>query len=74
MSGAGAAGASRSLPQGLTLTSTMRSRLKTREVSTRKQVGDTESMVNEEPTRSGSAYSHRSRGGKDVGWDDEEVV
>lgn len=34
--------------QGLTLKSAMRSVLKNREVSTRKQVGDTESMVNEE--------------------------
>jgi hypothetical protein len=35
------------VPQGLTLMSAIRSRLKSREVSTRKQVGDAESMVNE---------------------------
>lgn len=34
--------------QGLTLNSSIRSRLKSREVSMRKQVGDAESMVNEE--------------------------
>ena len=36
--------------QGLTMMSTMRSRLRNREVSMRKQVGDAESMVNEEGT------------------------
>ena len=34
--------------QGLTSTSEMRSRLRSREVSMRKQVGDAENMVNEE--------------------------
>jgi hypothetical protein len=34
--------------QGLTLTSAMRSRLRNREVSERKQVGDAESMVQSE--------------------------
>lgn len=34
--------------QGLTLKSAMRSVLKNREISTRKQVGDAEAMVNEE--------------------------
>lgn len=34
--------------QGLTLNAAIRSRLKSREVSMRKQVGDAESMVNEE--------------------------
>ena len=34
--------------QGLTVTSAMRSRLRSREVSMRRQVGDAESMVNEE--------------------------
>ena len=35
-------------PQGLTLTSVMRSRLRNREVSTRKQVGDADALVNQE--------------------------
>jgi len=38
-----------SSPQGLTLNmQAMRSRLRSREISERKQVGDAESMVNEE--------------------------
>lgn len=36
--------------QGLALTAAMRSRLRSREVSMRRQVGDAESMVNEEGT------------------------
>ena len=40
------ASAARLLPPGLTLSSVMRSRLKNREVSTRKQVGDAESVIN----------------------------
>ena len=67
MNGTGATGASRLLPSGLTLSSAMRSRLKNREISTRKQVGDAESMVNEETvpgTTVDKAY---------LGWDDEEV-
>ena len=34
-------------PQGLTMMATMRSRLRDRGVSVRKQVGDAESLVNE---------------------------
>lgn len=40
----------RGKPQGLALTAAMRSRLKSREVSTRRQVGDAENMINEEGT------------------------
>ena len=46
----------------------MRSRLKNREVSERKQVGDIESMVNEDPS------DNMNRSWKEVGWDEEEVV
>ena len=72
MSGLGTSvkASSRVLPPGLTLTHAIRSRLKEREVSTRKQVGDTESMVNEEPT----APIQRVGDWRNPGWNDEEVV
>lgn len=46
----------RGKPQGLALHAMIRSRLRSREVSTRRQVGDAESMVNEE----GTTDSHAS--------------
>ena len=52
--------ASRSV-QGLTLTSAMRSRLRNREVSTRKQVGDAEALVNVEEEKSAAGQMGRER-------------
>ena len=55
--------------QGLTLSSTLRSRLKNREVSTRKQVGDAEGIVNGGSIdRGGGLLDEENQ------WEDDSVV
>ena len=53
--------------QGLTLSSTLRSRLKNREVSMRKQVGDAENIVNGGIDRGGLLDQENQ-------WEDDGVV
>lgn len=69
MNGAAAASTSRLLPSGLTLSSAMRSRLKNREISMRKQVGDTQSMFDQD-----SVTVKKFGKGAVVERDDEEVA